>query len=339
MKKIVYLNALLAMALLGACSGGKSNSETLERKEEKPLVKLESVSARDVDQLQEYTATVEADVKNDIAPQSPVRIDKILVEVGDRVSKGQRVVLMDQTSLEQQRLLVQNQKADFQRTDEVYKVGGISKSDWEAAKSALDRNEVALKNLEENASLISPITGIVSARNYDNGDLYNGQTPILVVQQIEPVKLKINVSETSFTKVKKNDPVSVKLDVYPGETFTGRIHIIYPTIDEATRTFPVEIRLDNKDHRIRPGMFARATLNFGTMKHVVVPDISIVKQAGSGDRYIYVYKDGKVKYNKVELGQRLDAEYELISGVEDQAQVVVAGQSRLLDNMEVTVAK
>lgn len=84
-------------------------------------------------------------------------------------------------------------------------------------------------------------------------------------------------------------------------------------------------------------MFARATLNFGTQDHVVVPDLTIVKRAGSGDRYVYVYKDGKVSYNKVELGRRMDTEYELISGVDNNSQVVIAGQSKLADGVEVEV--
>lgn len=78
-------------------------------------------------------------------------------------------------------------------------------------------------------------------------------------------------------------------------------------------------------------------MSFGTLRHVVVPDQAIVKRAGSGDRYVYVYKDGKVSYNKVELGRRMGTEYELISGVEDNSQVVVAGQTRLADGVEVAV--
>ena len=129
------------------------------------------------------------------------------------------------------------------------------------------------------------------------------------------------------------------MDVYGDEEFEGKISLVYPTIDPATRTFPVEIQLVNRDQRVRPGMFARATLNFGTQDHVVVPDLAIVKRAGSGDRYVYVYKDGKVSYNKVELGRRMDTEYELISGVDNNSQVVIAGQSKLADGVEVEVEK
>ena len=310
MKKGFQWMALLVVAMLGACSGG-SDKAAAEKVDEKPRVKLAEVSSRPVEQIQEYTATVEAEVKNNIAPSSPVRIDRIFVEVGDRVSKGQKLVSMD----------------------------AASKSEWDTAKMNLDIRETSYKNLLENTSLLSPINGVVTARNYDNGDMYSGGEPVLVVEQITPVKLYINVSEGYFTKVKKGAPVSVKVDVYGDEEFEGKISLVYPTIDPATRTFPVEIQLVNRDQRVRPGMFARATLNFGTQDHVVVPDLALVKRAGSGDRYVYVYKNGKVSYNKVELGRRMDTEYELISGVDNNSQVVIAGQSKLADGVEVEVEK
>lgn len=338
MKKSFQLVALLAIALLGSCTGEKEKSAA-EKVEEKPIVKLADVTARPVEQIQEYTATVEAEVKNNIAPSSPVRIDKIFVEVGDRVVKGQRLVQMDAANLKQKKLQLDNQRIEFQRMDELYKVGGASKSEWDASKMQLDVQESSYNNLLENTSLLSPVTGVVTARNYDNGDMYSGGEPVLTVEQITPVKLLINVSETYFPKVKKGAPVSVKLDVFGDEEFEGKINLIYPTIDPATRTFQVEIRLPNRDQKVRPGMFARATLNFGTMNNVVVPDLAIVKQAGSGDRYVYVYKDGKVSYNKVELGRRMGAEYELRSGVPDNSQVVVAGQARLINGTEVEVEK
>ena len=338
MKKTFQMIALLAVATLSACSSSEEKA-AVKVVEEKPLVKLAQVSVRPVEQIQEYTATVEAEVKNNIAPSSPVRIKNILVEVGDRVAKGQRLVTMDAANLEQLKFQLDNKETEFKRVDELYKIGGASKSEWDAAKMSLDVMKTSYNNLLENTSLLSPINGIVTARNYDNGDMYGGGTPVLTVEQITPVKLLINVSEGYFTKVKKGAPVKVTLDVYEGEEFEGTVSLIYPTINPNTRTFPVEIQLANRDQRVRPGMFARATLNLGTTDHVVVPDMAVVKRAGSGDRYIYVYKDGKVSYNKVELGRRMDAEYEVISGVDNNAQIVIAGQSKLNDGMEVEVAK
>lgn len=338
MNKNFQWTLLLLIMILGSCSGGKEK-RVADNGAEKTRVKLATVQARPVEQIQEYTATVEAEIKNNIAPVSPVRIDKILVEVGDHVGKGQKLVQMDAAALKQAKLQLENQQMEFKRVDELYKVGGVSKSDWDAMKTALDVKKTAYKNLLENTALLSPINGVVTARNYDNGDLYSSGKPVLTIEQITPVKLLINISESYFTKVKKGTPVEIKLDVYGDEIFNGRISLVYPTIDPVTRTFPVEIKLDNRKERVRPGMFARVTLNFGTVDNVVVPDRAVVKQAGSGDRYVYVYDNGKVSYNKVELGRRMGNEYELKSGVPNHSQVVIAGQARLINGLEVEVEK
>jgi RND family efflux transporter MFP subunit len=337
-KKTQLVVVLMNIALLAACSGQKEKTGVVKI-DEKPVVKLERVHLQSVPQTQEYTATVEAEAKNNIAPAMPVRISRIFAEVGDRVSKRQKLVQMDAANLRQLELQLENQMVEFKRIDELYKVGGISKSEWDAAKMALDVRETSYKNTLENTALLSPINGIVTARNYDDGDMYSGAQPILTIEQITPVKLMLNVSEIYFTKIQKGAPVEIKLDVYEDEVFNGQVNLIYPTINAATRTFPVEVRMENRDMRVRPGMFARVTIDFGALERIVISDRAIVKQAGSGDRYVYVYEKGKVSYEKVELGRRMGEHYELISGVGDNVEVVVAGQARLLDGMEVEVEK
>ncbi|RHJ95280.1 efflux RND transporter periplasmic adaptor subunit [Parabacteroides bouchesdurhonensis] len=335
--KIQLYVPIMALAMLISCSGEKS--EATGTIDEKVKVKIEKVFKQDVEQLNEFTATVEANAINRIAPQTPFRIEKLYAEVGDHVKAGQLLVTMDATNLKQTKIQLDNQELEFNRIDELYKVGGASKSAWDAQKTSLEVARETYKNLQENTRLLSPITGVITARNYDSGDMYNATEPIYIVEEIRPVKLLVNVSESFFTKVKKGNDVDIKLDVYGDEIFKGKISLVYPTIDPSTRTFPVEIKIANNDERVRPGMFARVTINFGTMEHVVAPDLAIVKQSGAGDRYIYVYKDGKVSYQKVELGRRMGDKYEIISGVTDGDLVVITGQSRLTNGMEVKIDK
>lgn len=337
--KVLKAVPVVLLAALISCSGEKKEATATAIADEKVKVKVETVTQQGVEQLNEFTATVEANITNNIAPQTPVRIEKLYVEVGDHVKEGQKLAQMESTNLKQAKVQLDNLEAEFNRIDELYKIGGASKSAWDAQKTNLEVARTSYKNLQENTQLLSPVTGIVTARNYDNGDMYSGGTPLFVVQQIRPVKLMVNVSEGFFTRVKKGMDVDVKLDVYGDETFKGKVSLIYPTIDPTTRTFPVEIKIANNDERVRPGMFARVTINFGTINHVVVPDQAIVKQSGSGDRYIYVYKDGKVSYQKIELGRRMGNKYELVSGVADNDQVVVSGQSRLTNGMEVEIVE
>ncbi len=335
-KKILSAIPAVALLILMSCSGEKKN-EAVDTVNEKAKVKIEKVSMQDVEQQNEFTATVEANIVNRIAPQTPFRIEKLFAEVGDHVKAGQLLVKMDATNLKQSKVQLDNQEIEFKRIDELYKVGGASKSAWDAQKTALEVARETYKNLQENTQLLSPITGVITARNYDSGDMYTAAEPIYTVEEIRPVKLLVNVSESFFTKVKKGNEVDIKLDVYGDEIFKGKISLIYPTIDPSTRTFPVEIKIANNDERVRPGMFARVTITFGTMNHIVVPDLAIVKQSGAGDRYIYVYKDSKVSYQKVELGRRMDNKYEIISGINDGDMVVVSGQSRLNNGMEVEI--
>lgn len=332
------LSAILTAALLTNCGGGSKPEQTADSTAQAPKVRLETVKVRPVAQTYEFTATVEANITNNIAPSMNVRIDKIFVEVGDAVSPGQKLAQMDQTNVIQQRVQLANYKTEFARVDELFKVGGASKSEWDAKKTALDVAQTAYNNLITNTTLTSPIRGLVTARNYDNGDMYaTSGNPVVVVEQITPVKLLVNVSESLFKEVKKGMNVSLTLDVYGDEVFPGKVSLVYPTIDPTTRTFPVEITIPNGDKRARPGMFARVTMSFGTKDHVVAPDRAIIKQAGSGDRYIYVYKDGKVSYNKVELGRRMGEEYEVVTGVQNGDQVIVTGQNRLNNGMTVEI--
>lgn len=340
MKKNLTFIAMLAVALMSSC-GSSENTETAvsataTQQVEKPKVKIATVTAEEVMQSEEYSTTVEAEVKNNIIPNSPLRIENIMVEIGDKVKKGQTLVQLDASSLDQLKLQVENQTIDFKRVEELYKVGGASKAEYDNARTQLEVNKKSLANRLENTVLVSPIDGVITERNYDNGDMYGGK-PILVVEQISPVKMKINVSESRYAETNKNLDVKLQFNPYGEEEFTGKIDIIYPTINAASHTFPVEIKVENKDTRVRPGMYGRATVNFGTKSRVVVPDVAVVKQAGSGNYYVFTYADGKVKNNKVELGQRLGDRYELISGIENGSKVVVAGQTHLTDGAEVEV--
>lgn len=338
--KYIKTLSLAALALLAASCGNKSSEkDEAALQEEKPQVKIAKVTSQDIPQTETYMATVESDVKNNIAPNTPYRIEKIFVEVGDQVHKGQVLVQLDASNLRQLKLQLENQKVEFARTQQLYQVGGASKAEYDNAKMQLDVFSTQYRQLVENTQLVAPISGVVTARNYDNGDMYSSGQPVLTIEQTNPVKLLINVSENYYKLVKKGMPVDIALDAYDGESFTGKVTIVYPSIDVATHTFPVEVTISNPAQKVRPGMFARATINYGSANHVLVPDEAIVKQIGAGDRYVYVYKAGKVSYNKVELGQHIGTSYEIYSGVNPGDQVVVAGQNRLANGKAVDVVK
>jgi len=336
--KLLILMFVLPMVLISCGKSAKTTGNDAE-KTEKLKVKIAAVENREIEQNVNFTATVEPDVKNNIAPSAPGRIRKIFVQVGSNVSKGQRLAQMDVANLSNMETQIENFRKNYKRVSELFAVGGASQQDLDNSKLQLDMAETNFKNLSENTYLLSPISGVVTAKNYDEGDMYSGQTPILTVMQITPVKLKINVSESYYSKIKTGMPAEVKVDVFGDEVFNGKVSLIYPTIDDRTRTFPVELKLANNNSKVRPGMFARVNMNFGTAKRVVVPDLSVVKQSGSGARYVYVYQNGTVKLQAVELGLRLADKYEILSGLNGTEQLVVSGQTKLVDGAQVEVIK
>lgn len=339
-KTYIRLSGLLSLMFLAiGCSGSEEKNEsTAEKVEELPKVEIQQVHSQEVPQIAEYTATVEAFKTNNISSSTPNRIKNILVDVGSKVAKGQKVVVLDDVNIEQLRVRLENAEREYNRALRLLEIGGGTQQTVDQLKTELDASKRQYTNLLENTVLVSPIAGVVTARNYDPGDM-TGTLPILTVEQVRPVKVIVNVSESDFTKVHKGEKVQIKADVYGDETFSGTVYLIHPTLDPATRTFTVEITIDNADERIHPGMFARVFLNFGSAEHVVVPDRAVVKQSGSGNKYVYVYNpaDGTVSYNKVELGQRIDNTYELLSGVNNGDMVVTTGQVRLADGVKVDV--
>ena len=339
------MNSIIRTLLVGgicvasiACQSNKSAEAAATVEVAKPKVKTQVVKVEAVENQSVFTGTVEGYTVNNITPQQPRRISRLLVDVGDRVYAGQKVVELDNAALVQAKAQLDNNKANYERTLQLYNFGGESKANLDAMKTAYDVAKSTYDNLLENTTLVSPIAGIVTARNYDNGDMVAG-SPIFVVQRINPVKIFISVSESLYSYIKKGMSVDVAFDALPEQKFEGKISRITPMVDAQTRTFEVEVTVANGKESIKPGMYARVTVNYGKHHSVVVPDVSVVKQLGSGDRYIYVYKqDGTVSYQKVELGRRMNDKYEILSGVADGDAVVTSGHIALKDGIAVEVA-
>ena len=338
MKKLnTLLTAAVAIVMM---SCGEQNQNNQQFVEENPKVTVTTVNAEYVSQLQVYPTTIEADIVNNIAPQSAARISKIYVEVGDKVNAGQTLARMDEVNLEKARLQLINDSIEFGRIEQLHEIGATSQSDYEAMTLKYDVSQKTYKNLLENTVLKSPISGVVTARNYDEGDMYAMTQPLFVVQKINPVKMLINISESKYSQIKKGMEVDITTDAYGDQVFKGTVDLIYPTINSMTHTFPVEVKFANKDLTLRPGMFARVTVNYGDNFRVVVPDRAVLKQVGSGEQYVYILnEDGTVTYTVVELGRRMGNKYEVISGIDDNATVVLTGQTKLKNGITVDVVK
>ena len=336
MKKAIYFLSLLSLIAVG-CSK-KEVKEEAKKTTDVFKVKIEQAQSKEIDRIYEFSTTVDAAVKNYIASAGGTRIEKIFVEVGDVVKKGQQLVKMESTQLATSLAQLDNLKIELERVKALYQSGGVSKQQLDQLQMQYDVAKKSAENLKDNIYLTSPINGIVTARNFDNGDVAAGQ-PILQVMQINPVKLKINIPESFYNNVKKGMQVKAKTEIFGEEEFAGTVSLIYPTIDPLTRTFTCEVKVNNANSKLKPGMFGRVELNLGKAATIMVSDKAVVKQSGSNDKYIFVENNGVVEYRKVQLGRRIEDKIEIISGVADGENVVITGQSKLMDGTKVEVIK
>ncbi len=345
-KNVLGMSALAALVVLSAvgCGGQKAQKQAeadaaAAEAAKKPLVRVQTAAMETVAQIEEFSGTILPFTENNISPSMGLRIEAIRADVGDRVSKGQVLVELDRSSLLQSQVQLENLKTDLERYQTLYAAGGVAKQALDQMATQTEAAQVAYDNLLDNTILRSPVTGTVTARNYDPGDLYGSMGPILTVMQIDRVKVQVNISEAFFPQVKTGMPVELHLDVYPGEVFGGRVSLIYPAVDPATRTFTTEITIPNGDGKLRPGMFCRVALNFGDAEQVTIPDVAVQKQAGTNERFGFVVENGRAVRHTFGVGRQVGSRVVILSGLSAGEQVVIAGGQKLLDGTEVEVTR
>ena len=324
---LLSLSTLMLFAAAGCSSSSKSSEASETVKDSIRTVEVALVEAQPLQLVEEFTAQLEAKVTNNITAQAGGRLKQLLVKVGDRVGQGQVIARMEGTQASQAQIQLTDAKTNFDRMDELYKVGGVSKAQWDNAKSALEQARLSYNNVAENTILRSPISGVVTAKNYDNGDMTSPQLPVVVIQQIAPVKAMVNVSEKYYSLLKERTPVTLRVDALEGKEFP------------ATHTIATEIEVPNRDASLRPGMYARVHIDFGSKEALTVQDKAVVRQVGSGERYVYVYRDGKAIYQVVELGDQQGDRYEVLQGLKAGDQVIISAPSTIKNGQAVQLQK
>ena len=342
MRQILKSVTVLAAAALAVSCGNRGGKADVKPQEETkiPLVEVYSAAYMTVSHEMVYSSTVQANIVNNISPQTAGRIRKLNVEVGDFVSKGQVLAEIDRMQLEQAELKLKNDERELERCRQLLNEGGLSQSDFDSMELAFKVSKTSYDNLVENTILRSPVSGVITARNYDVGDMYSMSSPVYTVQQITPVKLLVAVSETDYTRISKGDKCVITADALPGESFRGSVVRIYPVMDPSSHTFNVEVQVPNANARLRPGMYARVSLNMGDTESIVIPDAAIVKQQGSGQRTVFVLKDDDTaEVRLVTLGKFFDGQYEVLEGLSEGDRVVSKGQASLRAGVKVEVVK
>ena len=345
MKRVLIytISALLALGIYSCNSKPAEETKTAAgstgQPEDTQPVKAIPVAMKTIQRTVKLTANMMAEEEAYLAPGISGKIRSIEVDVNDRVKKGQTLVKMDRTQLAQTSVQYENLKKDLARLDTLLQYGSVTQQAYDQMKTQFRVTGVMLENLEENTTLKAPFEGVITGKYFNDGELFSpapntpaGKAAIVSLVKMDVLKVFVNISETYLPLVKKGQIAMVLTDVYPADTFAAEVYRINPTINPASRTFTVELRMPNKDYRLRPGMYSTVTLELGDRQALLVPAIAVQKQPGTNDRYIFIYKEGVAKRIHVTLGERLDDQLELITnGVKEGDMLIYAGHVNLMD--------
>ena len=333
--------AIAALSMV-ACGGKGGDKAATTTKKEAEKVKVQVLQSERIAKSLELSSTLEGYETMNIAPSVTGHIEHIYVEVGSRVQKGSMLVRMDQTQLNTTRINLASTKTELDRVAALKASGSVSEQVYDQTKAGYDQLVETERFQNENTFVRAQFPGVISAKNYEDGEMYTG-APILTLTQINRLKAIINIPETYFPLVKQGMKVDVHSDIYPGTTFPATIEIVYPTVDPSSHTFQAKLNIPNGGEKIRPGMFVRTTLPLGQMDAIVVPYQSVLKLTGSNDRYVFTNQNGTAHRVAVTLGQRFDDRIEIIpvipGDLKEGDQLVVTGQARLIDGAKLEVVE
>lgn len=335
-KILTSLSALALILTLSACSEEQTTIQEVEKVEKVQVMKL---TATEIEREVVLPSTLEGYDNMKVSTSVSGIIDEILVDVGDKVSKGQLLVKMDPTQYTTTKLQYANLGVEMGRMDALKEAGSISQQIYDQTKTQYNQLKEQLALYETNTFVRADFAGVISARNFEPGELCAGQ-PILQLTQINKLKAYINVQENYFPYLKKGMKLTLTSDIYPGKTFPASVEVVYPTIDPSSHTFSVKVLIPNASEVLRPGMYVTTSIPVGKVKGLLVPYQAVLKLIGSNERYVFVNNNGVAKRVKVELGKRYDRDIEIISeDLKEGDELVVVGQGRLVDGVKLEIVK
>lgn len=334
--------ALIAAMMLTAtgCKEKKEETNVANVQEEKTeLVSVQTLAKETISKSISISAVLQPYETMNISPSVTGIIKKINVDVASRVSKGQTLVQMDETQLKTTRLQFANLEKELGRVEALLKSGSVSQQTYDQTKVQYDLTKENLEFLEKNTYVKADFSGVISAKNFESGELYSGM-PILTLIQINMLKAIVNIPEAYFPMIKTGTKVQLSSDIYKGRTFEGTIEIIYPTIDPNTHTFQAKVRIPNAKEELRPGMYMSVNIDLNNIEAIIVPYQSVLKLQGANERYVFINNDGYAKRIVVEMGKRFDDKIEIISDeIKEGDELVVVGQAKLVDGVKLNISK
>ena len=368
MKRVMI--PLLLIALLALVVSGCSKQKSRAEEEVKIPVEVMAVKFGEVVQSLTYNGDIKAEFEVKVFSKIPDRIEKLFVEVGDEVRKGQPIAKVVATTIEQAVLQAEaglvaaraqeaNLRVEFERAQRLTNENAMSaqqfdaiKTQYEAVKAQAEQAEAMAKTAKSqlaDATITAPISGIVGNRYFEAGDMASPAMPLVTVVQMERVKIIFNATEEDLGRVALGQKALIKVKTYGDVPFEGKVVKISPVLDPMTRMAEIEILINNPDRKLKPGMYAQVEVITGIIKNaMVVPRNSVIESTSmeriNGDDeviknyFVFVVDSSKAHQRKLKV-QYVNHRYVAVdSGIVVGEKLVISGQNNLREGVAVSIA-
>lgn len=357
MKKQKYIAAAFAVLLVGAIVWRVFFATEEATVDDTPLaVTVQQVAAQEVQLPVTFTGSIEGTQSAVISSTASGRVVEVLVEDGDYVTQGTPLLRMDAvaannavrsaaSTVRQAQAKYDNERANYERQSGLYNVGAVAVQQLDTARTqmlvAASDLETAQANLADaqkqvaDACVVSPVDGLVANRQVTRGQMLAAGSTAMTVEQMGEVYVTCQIEQQYVSYVTPGLAVEVRVDAYPDRVFTGTVEIVNPAADKDNRMFLVKARVPNTDFALKPGMFVLASVKDQPERMLLVPKNCV--QSKKGLSYLYIVEDGKAKRVRVELGDDVGDNVQIVSGLTDGAQVILDQIDRLQDGRAVAV--
>jgi len=351
----VFLCFVIAASLFTAVACQKKDAKTVEEKIFN--VQIQDVVKRPLKPFIESIGTLNPFEEVTVSAEIEGVIRSVKAEEGSQVSKGMILAAIDdsdyalevkraEAALRQSEATLENTKLEFKRKDALYKEELVTKQQYDDVTTRLSLAEAEVERAKASLSLArlklsktkitSPLACVIKEKRVSAGDFVRNGAPLFVIIQPNPLKLRFTVPEKDVGRLRINQEVSLKVDGFGETEFKGRVNIVFPHIEEKTRTLQIEALVPNINGFLKPGLFAKVILyTAGERDTIVVPVISLLYEAEKVR--VFEIEGDRAKERVVKLGSKYGELMEIIDGVKAGEKVVFMGQQNLSEGAKVSV--
>lgn len=343
--RLAALALLFGLPLAAAC-GGATEGEVAPAAEEERTAVVRTVmpSLETVVDRAELSADLLPERRAVLAAEVAGVVDVMRVEVGQRIGAGQLVAAVDTRALAQALAEAEayhrQATAQHQRATSLYEKRSITQQqllDAVTAKDVADSRLASVRLDLDKSRIRAPWGGEVAAKRVEVGDYVTPGQPVIELVDASTLKVRAPAPAVDVPFLEIGSPVTIRVDAYPGEVFTGRLVRFGAELDPRARSLDVEAEIANRDGRLKPGMSARLEVPRRTIEDAVLVPLEALVDLGE-QRAVFVVADGVARRRIVELGPVVGDRVVVLSGVAAGEPVVVDGEQRIADGQAVREA-